>query len=70
MTLLEGLTVTGAGTVAFGTEAAQMAELGAEAVVLGPGNIREAHRTGEFVPVAELEACVAILRKAVETLCF
>lgn len=69
VTLLETLTANSAGTVAFGTEAAQMAELGAEAVVLGPGNIREAHRTGEFVPVSELEACVGILRKAVETLC-
>lgn len=70
VTLLETLTANSAGTVAFGTEAAQMAELGAEAVVLGPGNIREAHRSGEFVPISELEACVAILRKAVETLCF
>jgi acetylornithine deacetylase len=69
VTLLEELTANSAGTVAFGTEAAQMAELGAEAVVLGPGNIREAHRTGEFVPVSELEGCVGILRKAIETLC-
>lgn len=69
VTLLEGLTDQKAGTVAFGTEAAQLAELGAEAVVLGPGNIREAHRTGEFVPVNELEGCVEILRKATEALC-
>ena len=70
VTLVEGLTGKAAGTVAFGTEAAQMAELGAEAVVLGPGNIREAHRTGEFVPVAELEACVDVLRQAVEKFCY
>ncbi|MGI8837678.1 MAG: acetylornithine deacetylase [Pyrinomonadaceae bacterium] len=69
VTLLEELTNKKAGTVAFGTEAAQLSELGAEAVVLGPGNIREAHRTGEFVPVNELEPCVAILRKATEALC-
>ena len=68
--LLEELTAKKSGTVAFGTEAAQLAELGAEAVVLGPGNIREAHRTGEFVPVAELEACTAILQHAIERLCF
>jgi acetylornithine deacetylase/succinyl-diaminopimelate desuccinylase-like protein len=37
--------------------------------VLGPGNIREAHRTGEFVPVNELEGCVEILRKVTEALC-
>ncbi|MEO7969681.1 MAG: acetylornithine deacetylase [bacterium] len=68
--LLAGLTANNAGTVAFGTEAAQMAELGAEAVVLGPGNIREAHRTGEFVPSAELEACVTVLRQAIEKFCY
>ena len=61
VTLLEELTGLEAGTVAFGTEAAQMAKLGAEAVVLGPGDIRVAHRTGEFVPVDELEQCVSIL---------
>jgi acetylornithine deacetylase len=67
--LLTELTGNEPGTVAFGTEAAQMTELGAEAVVLGPGNIREAHRTGEFVPVSELEACVDVLRQAIERLC-
>lgn len=70
VTVLEKLTGNESGTVAFGTEAAQMAELGAEAVVLGPGDIREAHRTGEFVPIAELEACVNVLRQAIERLCF
>ena len=69
VSLLEGLTGNEAGTVAFGTEAAQMTELGAEAMVLGPGNIRVAHRTGEFVPVAELEACVKILQQAIAQLC-
>lgn len=67
--LLQELCAVEAGTVAFGTEAAQMAELGAEAVVLGPGNIRVAHRTGEFVPVDELERCVEILTKAIQLVC-
>jgi acetylornithine deacetylase len=67
--MLEELTGNAAGTVAFGTEAAQMAELGAEPVVLGPGDIRVAHRTGEFVPVTELEACVKILQQAIQKLC-
>jgi acetylornithine deacetylase len=69
VTMLEEVTGNAAGTVAFGTEAAQMNALGAEAVVLGPGDIRVAHRTGEFVPAAELEACVNILRNAIEQLC-
>ena len=67
--LLETATAQSAGTIAFGTEAPQMAELGAEAVVLGPGDIRVAHRTGEFVPVAELERCVGILARAIRHFC-
>jgi acetylornithine deacetylase len=67
--LLEELSGRKAGTVAFGTEAAQMSQLGAEAVVLGPGDIREAHRTGEFVLVEELQRCVGILTNAIRELC-
>jgi acetylornithine deacetylase len=57
------------GTVAFGTEAPSMIALGAEAVVFGPGDIRVAHRTGEFVPVDELKRSVPILRAAIEKFC-
>jgi acetylornithine deacetylase len=67
--LLEKLSGKKAGTVAFGTEAAQMIGLGADAVVMGPGNIRVAHQTGEFVPIDELDRCVGILRQAIESCC-
>jgi acetylornithine deacetylase len=66
---LEELTGRAAGTVSFGTEAPQMAELGADAVVFGPGDIRVAHRTGEFVPAAELRECARILRRTIERFC-
>ncbi|HVG37756.1 MAG TPA: acetylornithine deacetylase [Pyrinomonadaceae bacterium] len=66
---LEEATGQAAGTVAFGTEAPQMAELGAEAVVFGPGDIRVAHRTGEYVPLAELEECVRVLSQTVRRFC-
>jgi len=67
--LLQKATGNDAGTVAFGTEAAQMMALGSEAVVIGPGDIREAHRTGEFVPVDELERCAEVLRQSIAQLC-
>ena len=67
--LLESATGFESWTVAFGTEAAQMMVLGSESVVIGPGDIREAHRTGEFVPVDELERCAEILKRAVQELC-
>ena len=57
------------GTVAFGTEAPSMIDLGAEAVVFGPGDIRVAHRTGEFVPVDQLNRCVEILSQAIQRFC-
>jgi acetylornithine deacetylase len=67
--LLENLTGKDSGTVAFGTEAAQMMALGSVSVVIGPGDIREAHRTGEFVPVDELERCTEILKESVVRIC-
>jgi acetylornithine deacetylase len=57
------------GTVAFGTEAPNLIDLGAEAVVFGPGDIRVAHRIGEFVPIDELNACVGILRHSIKQFC-
>lgn len=67
--LLENASGIKSGTVAFGTEAAQMILLGSESVVIGPGDIREAHRTGEFVPIDELERCAEILGRAVREIC-
>jgi len=67
--LLEKATGNESATVAFGTEAAQMKLLGSEAVVIGPGDIREAHRTGEFVPLDELERCAEVLRQSIQQLC-
>lgn len=66
---LEAATGQPAGTIAFGTEAPQLTALGAQAVVFGPGDIRHAHRTGEFVPVAELNQCVNVLARALHRFC-
>lgn len=53
-------------TIPFGTELPYLAALGAEACVFGPGDIRVAHRTGEFVPLEQLAAAVEILVAAIE----
>jgi acetylornithine deacetylase len=66
---LEQASGNASGTVAFGTEAPSMIALGADAVVFGPGDIRVAHRTGEFVPIDQLRECVNILRQAIERFC-
>ena len=53
-------------TIPFGTELPYLVRLGASACVFGPGDIRVAHRSGEFVPVAELARATEILAAAVE----
>jgi len=70
VTFLESTTGKKTGSVAFGTEGAQMTILGSEAVVMGPGDIREAHRTGEFVPIDELNRCAEILAQSIQHFCF
>jgi acetylornithine deacetylase len=66
---LEQASGNASGTVAFGTEAPSMIALGADAVVFGPGDIRVAHRTGEFVPADQLHNSVRILKQAIEYFC-
>lgn len=67
--LLESQTRKRRATVAFGTEAAHLRSLTGEAVVLGPGDMTTAHKTGEFVPLKQLADCVKCLRSVIEKLC-
>jgi len=60
---------TEARNISFGTEAPWMAQMGAEAVVIGPGSMLTAHSPRECVPVAELDECVDRLRTAITRLC-
>jgi acetylornithine deacetylase len=53
-------------TIPFGTELPYLVQLGAQACVFGPGDIRSAHRSGEFVPVAEVMRAGEILAGAIE----
>ena len=66
---LEAESGNAAATVAFGTEGPQMSELGSVPVVFGPGDIKTAHQTGEFVPRTELHRCEEILERALLKFC-
>lgn len=55
--------------VAFGTEAPQLSELGAQAVVFGPGSIEVAHTSHEHVAASELYTCEEILFAAIAHFC-
>jgi len=49
--------------VAYGTEAGVFQAAGIPAVLWGPGGIGVAHRPDEFVEVADLEVCLALLAR-------
>jgi acetylornithine deacetylase len=52
--------------VSYGTEAGLFQEAGIPAVVCGPGNISQAHKPNEFIEVAQVEACVAFMRRLID----
>ena len=53
--LLGDEVMDGAGSLDFWTEAAVLAEAGIDAVVIGPGEVAQAHAADEHVPIADLE---------------
>jgi acetylornithine deacetylase len=58
------LALTGADrtkAVSYTTEAGLFEEAGVPAVICGPGNIALAHAADEYIPIAQLEACLAFL---------
>ena len=48
-------------SVSYGTEAPYFAEMGAEVIVCGPGDMTRAHRAGEYLTRAELAEATAFL---------
>jgi acetylornithine deacetylase len=63
------LTGQRAGTAAYGTEAPHYAALGFETLLLGPGDIAQAHQPDEYLPIDRIEPGVALLRGMIERLC-
>ncbi|NBB13237.1 acetylornithine deacetylase [Pseudomonas sp. SLFW] len=55
-------------TVAFGTEGGLFDAIGIPTVVCGPGSMDQGHKPDEFVSVAQLAACDAMLRRITATL--
>jgi acetylornithine deacetylase len=47
--------------VAYATEAGLFQEAGMSAMICGPGSIEQAHKPDEFVTLADLDACNAML---------
>ncbi len=67
--LCEELTGQPSGSVAFATEAPFFKALGADTLVLGPGDIAQAHQPDEYLAMNRVDPMLAIVRKLVKTLC-
>ena len=66
-----GLKATGIskpGTVPFGTDAFSFQD-SLELVILGPGNIGQAHTVGEYIEINQLFEAVKVYKKMIEMLC-
>ncbi|MBF3170315.1 M20/M25/M40 family metallo-hydrolase, partial [Pseudomonas aeruginosa] len=50
-------------TVAFGTEGGLFHQAGIPVVICGPGSMDQGHKPDEFVSLAQLEACDALLAR-------
>ncbi len=65
----ERLTGHSAEAVAFGTEAPYLDRLGIETLVLGPGDIDQAHQPDEFLALDRVQPTVALLRQLINRFC-
>lgn len=55
--------------VSFATEGPYLTALGLETVILGPGDIEQAHRPDESLPLARLQPTVAVLQQLIQHCC-
>ena len=65
----EKLTGFTASSVAFGTEAPYLTEMGIETIVLGPGDIAQAHQADEYLDIERIQPTVELLKKLIDKFC-
>lgn len=65
----ERMTGNPAEAVAFGTEAPYFKQLGMETVVLGPGDIQQAHQPDEYLSMDRIAPMVSILKQMIGRFC-
>lgn len=65
----EELTGHAAGAVGFGTEAPFLNQLGMETIVLGPGNLAQAHQPDEYLEMASIPPTLELLRALIRRFC-
>ncbi|MGD2171567.1 MAG: acetylornithine deacetylase [Gammaproteobacteria bacterium] len=58
-----------AGSVAFGTEAPFYNSMQTETIVMGPGSIQQAHQPDEFLPIAQIDPTINLLKGLIGRFC-
>ena len=56
-------------SVAFGTEGPFLQELGMDTIIMGPGNIDQAHQPDEYMSIDMIEPCINVLQKMISHYC-
>lgn len=67
--LVERLTQTPSAAVNYATEAPFLQALGLQTVVLGPGNIDQAHQVDEFLETSQIQPTIDLLQSLIRQLC-
>lgn len=67
--LAEQLSGNPAGAAAFGTEGPYYNALGCQTVILGPGDIEQAHQPDEYLSLDRLSPTVRLLQQAISRVC-
>ncbi|KOR28975.1 hypothetical protein TI04_09755 [Achromatium sp. WMS2] len=70
MKLTEELSNTQAGVVDFATEAPYFSQMGMQTVILGPGDIAQAHQPNEYLAVDRISPYISMLRHLIQRVCF
>jgi len=65
----EKLTGYSAAAVAFGTEAPYFKRMGIDTVVLGPGDIDQAHQPDEYLACERIDPTINLLRQLIHRFC-
>lgn len=67
--LAEQLTGFASGVVAFSTEGPFLNAMGTDTVILGPGDIAQAHQPDEYLELARIQPTIDLLRRMIQNVC-
>ncbi len=70
LSIIEAVTAQKSTSVSYATEACCYQKYGIPVIVLGPGNIKQAHRANEFIEKADFEKAISVYRQIIEKFCF